>query len=100
MKAKAIDTYQLELAKMLEHRSTQELDMFIVEHKDRFLKVFVLDYVDAPTETKQITLCKMCANNKLVSSKTRKWAKDWLKEHGYTDKITTTRFRYYGGIKK
>lgn len=99
MKARPIDAYELELSRMLDKRSVEELDKFIVEHTEYYNKVFVADYLEAPELTKQITLCKMCANCKSVSRDTKKWALDWLKENGYDKQIRWTQFRYYGRTK-
>jgi len=95
MKAKPIVRYEFELTQMLEQRSVEALEHFIVEHKDEYSKMFVVDFLDADEHTKQIALCKLIVNSK-CSKATTQWARKWLKENGLSEGIRRTQLRYYG----
>ena len=86
-KAKSINKYAIELANVIEKRSVEELDKFIQEHKDNYEPEFIKRWEKASETVKMMTLCKIACNQNLVSKKTKKWAKKWLTEHGFSEVI-------------
>ena len=75
------EKYYTELGLVLENRSVDLLERFVLNKECVRKKAFYQNFLKSNDKYKMATLCKLICNHKEVSPETRGWAEKWLKEH-------------------